>query len=111
MFSKLLFFVQGYSGAANANIDADDHELGGRSANFAEGGKDVQYGDIYDRTPPPSKFSMCLVGARLLLVCCCSLLPRDRFHPTDKPFCSLNGFAVDVVRICFVWTVFSKHSI
>ena len=55
MFSKLLFFVQGYSGAANANIDADDHELGGRSAGFAEAGKDVQYGDIYDRTPPPSK--------------------------------------------------------
>jgi hypothetical protein len=63
MFSKLLFFVQGYSGAANANIDADDHELGGRSAGFAETGKDVQYGDIYDRTPPPSKI-YCLPSCR-----------------------------------------------
>ena len=35
--------------AANANIDADDHENGGVNAKFAEKGRDVQFGDIYDR--------------------------------------------------------------
>ncbi len=49
LFQKLLFFVQGYSGAANSNIDADDHENGGIKADFAEGGRDVQFGDVYDR--------------------------------------------------------------
>ena len=49
LFQKLLFFTQGYSGAANANIDADDHENGGVNAKFAEKGRDVQFGDIYDR--------------------------------------------------------------
>ncbi len=52
LFQKLLFFVQGYSGAANSNIDADDHENGGIKADFAEGGRDVQFGDVYDRMPP-----------------------------------------------------------
>jgi hypothetical protein len=49
LFQKLLFFVQGYSGAANSNIDADDHENGGIKASFAEDGRDVQFGDVYDR--------------------------------------------------------------
>jgi hypothetical protein len=52
LFQKLLFFVQGYSGAANSNIDADDHENGGIKASFAEDGRDVQFGDVYDRTHP-----------------------------------------------------------
>jgi hypothetical protein len=52
LFQQLLFFVQGYSGAQNSIVDADDHENGGISADFAEGGKDVQFGEIYDRAPP-----------------------------------------------------------
>jgi hypothetical protein len=82
MFSKLLFFVQGYSGAANSNIDADDSENGGIKAKFAEGARDVQFGDIYDRT--------------LLFLLSHPALPTPRFcSHWQSPFslirlCSLN---------------------
>ena len=69
LFQQLLFFVQGYSGAQNSIVDADDHENGGISSDFAEGGTDVQFGEIYDRTFSTRTFNLCCL---LLFLFLCS---------------------------------------